>query len=38
LGFTRRVAETDPIAAHGRQNSIKLQLPPLGCLILAPMR
>ena len=35
---TTTVVETDPIPAHGRQNSIKLQLPPLGCLILAPMR
>jgi 1,4-alpha-glucan branching enzyme len=35
---TTSVVETDPIASHGRQNSIKLQLPPLGCLILAPMR
>jgi 1,4-alpha-glucan branching enzyme len=35
---TTTIIETDPIAAHGRQNSIKLQLPPLGCLILAPMK
>ena len=35
---TVTVAETDPIPAHGRQNSIKLNLPPLGALILAPMR
>jgi 1,4-alpha-glucan branching enzyme len=35
---TTTVVESDPIAAHGRQHSIKLQLPPLGCLILAPMR
>ena len=35
---TTTVVESDPIAAHGRQNSIKLQLPPLGCLILAPMK
>ena len=35
---TTAVLETDPIPTHGRQNSIKLQLPPLGALILAPVR
>jgi len=25
-------SKADPIAAHGRQQSVKLQLPPLGCL------
>jgi len=34
---TVTIAESDPIPAHGKQHSIKLQLPPLGCLILAPM-
>ena len=35
---TTAVVESDPVPAHGKQNSIILQLPPLGCLILAPMR
>jgi 1,4-alpha-glucan branching enzyme len=33
---TLTVVETDPVPAHGRPNSIKVQLPPLGALILAP--
>jgi hypothetical protein len=35
---TTTIAESDPVPGHGRQNSIILQLPPLGCLIIAPMR
>jgi 1,4-alpha-glucan branching enzyme len=35
---TLAVIESDPIMAHGRQNSIKLQLPPLGALILEPLK
>jgi 1,4-alpha-glucan branching enzyme len=30
------VAFTDPIASHGRPDSLRLTLPPLGCLILKP--
>jgi 1,4-alpha-glucan branching enzyme len=28
---------TDPVAAHGHAQSLKLMLPPLACLILKPM-
>jgi 1,4-alpha-glucan branching enzyme len=30
------VVFTDAIAAHGHAQSVKLKLPPLGCLILKP--
>jgi 1,4-alpha-glucan branching enzyme len=35
---TTAVVESDPVPAHGHAQSIKLQLPPLGCLILALAR
>jgi hypothetical protein len=35
---TTTLSEADPVPAHGRQHSIILQLPPLGALIIAPMR
>ena len=32
------VAFSEPIAAHGHADSLRLQLPPLGCLMLKPSR
>ena len=30
------VVRTEPVAAHGHENSLRLNLPPLGILILKP--
>ena len=35
---TLAVVEADPIPAHGKNWSLKLQVPPLGALILEPAR
>ncbi|HET9956505.1 MAG TPA: 1,4-alpha-glucan branching protein GlgB [Polyangiaceae bacterium] len=35
---TLAVVETDPIPAHNRNYSLKLQVPPLGALILSPAK
>jgi 1,4-alpha-glucan branching enzyme len=35
---TQTVVEADPVPAHGRTHSLRLRIPPLGALIIAPLR
>jgi 1,4-alpha-glucan branching enzyme len=35
---TQAVIEADPVPSHGRTYSLRLRIPPLGGLVLAPAR